>query len=53
VKQHWGSRVTSIFPRQGRYAHDAGATAAYPAADLSIDAIGDLPGYDIGTMLQS
>ena len=53
VKQHWGSRVTSIFPRQGHFAHDAAATAAYPAADLSIDAIGDLPGYDIDTMLQS
>jgi len=53
IKQHWGSRVTSIFPRQGHFAHDATATAAYPAADLSIDAIGDLPGYDIDTMLQS
>jgi FMN phosphatase YigB (HAD superfamily) len=53
VKQHWGSRVTSIFPRQGRYAHDAGIIAANPAADLSIDAIGDLAGYDIGTMLPS
>jgi FMN phosphatase YigB (HAD superfamily) len=53
VKQHWGSRVTSIFPRQGRYAHDAASTAAFPAADLSIDAIGDLAGYDIGTMLPS
>jgi FMN phosphatase YigB (HAD superfamily) len=53
VKQHWGPKVTSIFPRQGHYAHDARATAAYPAADLSIDAIGDLPSYDIGTMLQS
>jgi FMN phosphatase YigB (HAD superfamily) len=53
IKQHWGSRVTSIFPRQGHFAHDAAATAAYPAADLSIDAIGDLPGYDIATMLQS
>src|SRR5580700_4903757 len=53
IKQHWGSRVTSIFPRQGHFAHDAAATAAYPAADLSIDAIGDLPGYDIDTMLQS
>jgi FMN phosphatase YigB (HAD superfamily) len=53
VKQHWGSRVTSIFPRQGHFAHDAAATAGYPAADLSIDAIGDLPGYDIDTMLQS
>jgi FMN phosphatase YigB (HAD superfamily) len=53
IKRHWGSRVTSIFPRQGRYAHDVSANAAYPAADLSIDAIGDLPSYDIGTMLQS
>jgi len=53
VKQHWGSKVTSVWPRQGHYARDAGASAAYPAADLSIDAIGDLPGYDIATMLQS
>jgi FMN phosphatase YigB (HAD superfamily) len=53
VKQHWGSQVTSIFPRQGRYAHDAGIIAANPAADLSIDAIGDLAGYDIGAMFPS
>lgn len=53
VKQHWGSQVTSVLPRQGHYALDARAAAAYPAADLSIDAIGDLPGYDIGAMLQS
>ena len=53
VKQHWGSKVTSVWPRQGHYAHDASATAVSPAADLSINAIGDLPGYDIGTMLQS
>jgi len=53
VKQHWGARVSSIFPRQGRYAHDAGIIAAYPAADLSIDTIGDLAGYDIGALLQS
>jgi FMN phosphatase YigB (HAD superfamily) len=52
VKQHWGSKVTSVWPRQGHYAHDASATA-YAAPDLSIDAIGDLPGYDIATMLQS
>jgi FMN phosphatase YigB (HAD superfamily) len=53
VKQHWGSKVTSVWPRQGHYAHDASATAVSPAADLSINAIGDLPGYDIATMLQS
>jgi hypothetical protein len=53
VKQHWGAKVTCVWPRQGHYAHDASANAAYPAADLAIDAIGDLPGYDIATMLQS
>jgi FMN phosphatase YigB (HAD superfamily) len=53
VKQHWGQRVTSIFPRQGRYARDASIVAAYPPADLSIDAIGDLGHYDIGTLPQS
>jgi FMN phosphatase YigB (HAD superfamily) len=52
MKQHWGHRVTGIFPRQGRYAHDASIIAAYPAADLSIEAIGDLAGYDIGTLLK-
>jgi FMN phosphatase YigB (HAD superfamily) len=50
VKRHWGQRVTSIFARQGRYAHDAGVIAAYPPADLSIDGIGDLGSYDIGTL---
>jgi FMN phosphatase YigB (HAD superfamily) len=50
VKRHWEQRVTSIFARQGRYAHDAGVIAAYPPADLSIDGIGDLGSYDIGTL---
>jgi len=49
VKQHWGQRVTSIFPRQGRYAHDASALAANPPADVSIDGIGELASYDIGS----
>jgi FMN phosphatase YigB (HAD superfamily) len=48
LKQHWGARVTTIFPRQGRYAHDAAALAANAPPDLSIDGIGDLASYDIG-----
>ena len=32
VKQVWGDRVTTVFPRQGQYAHDAKVVAAYPAA---------------------
>jgi FMN phosphatase YigB (HAD superfamily) len=50
VKQHWAERVTCIFPRQGHYARDASAAATYPPADVSIDAIGELASYDIGTL---
>ena len=42
VKRVWGGRVTTVFPRQGHYALDPEALAAYPPADISIDAIGEL-----------
>jgi len=48
VKQYWGDRVTSVFPRQGHFAHDAAAVAANPPADVSIGGIGELAGYDWG-----
>jgi FMN phosphatase YigB (HAD superfamily) len=49
IKRHWADRVTTVFPRQGRYACDASIVAANPAADVSIDGIGDLARYDVGT----
>ena len=51
VKQLWGSGVTTVFPRQGHYAHDPEILAGNPAADLSIDRIGDLLDYDLLTLL--
>jgi len=42
VKRVWGSRVTTVFPRQGHYAADKQALATYPPADITIDRIGDL-----------
>lgn len=42
VKTIWGSRVTTIFVRQGHYATDPKILASYPAADISIERIGDL-----------
>jgi FMN phosphatase YigB (HAD superfamily) len=42
VKDAWGARVTTVFPRQGHYALDAKAVAKYPPADLTIDRIGGL-----------
>ncbi len=51
VKNIWGARVTTVFPRQGHYALDARVVEAFPAADLSIERIGDLLHYDLKTML--
>jgi FMN phosphatase YigB (HAD superfamily) len=47
IKQIWQSRVTTVFVRQGHYAHDAKTLAQYPPADLSIERIGDLVNYDL------
>src|SRR6202034_4137398 len=35
IKGFWGKRVTTVFPRQGMYAHDPQAVAAFPPADIA------------------
>ena len=42
MKSAWGRSLTTIFPRQGHYARDPRQIAAYPAADVSVERIGDL-----------
>jgi FMN phosphatase YigB (HAD superfamily) len=42
VKQIWKDRVTTVFVRQGHYAHDAKEISLYPAADMQVDNIGNL-----------
>ena len=51
VKQVWGERVTTVFPRQGQYAHDAKLLSALPPADVTIEHIGDLLHYDLPRLL--
>jgi haloacid dehalogenase-like hydrolase len=51
VKSSWGSRVTTVFPRQGHYAMDPHAAARYPPADVTIATIGDLLNYNLPTQL--
>jgi FMN phosphatase YigB (HAD superfamily) len=51
VKKAWKERVTTVFPRQGHYAHDPQILASYPQADLSVERIGDLLGFDFGELL--
>ena len=42
VKKIWGDKVTTVFPRQGHYAHDPQILASFPPADISIRRIGEL-----------
>ena len=53
IKQAWGGRVTTVFPRQGQYAHDAVALAACPPADVTVERIGDLLGYDLEALTRA
>ena len=45
IKKIWGSKVTTVFVKQGHYATDPKALATYPAADISLGGIGELVNY--------
>jgi FMN phosphatase YigB (HAD superfamily) len=45
MKQVWRERATTVFARQGHYALDP-AINAYPAADVTVERIGDLVGME-------
>jgi FMN phosphatase YigB (HAD superfamily) len=51
IKAAWGDRVTTVFPRQGHYAHDPRNLTAYPAADLTVERIGELVRYDLPALV--
>ena len=42
MKQIWGERLTTVFARQGHYAHDPREVAAWPPADVTLARIGEL-----------
>jgi hypothetical protein len=42
MKGTWGRRLTTVFVRQGHYAHDLRLRATQPPADVAIDSIGEL-----------
>jgi FMN phosphatase YigB (HAD superfamily) len=44
MKSVWRDRVTTVFVRQGHYAHDPTITRDAPAADVTIERIQDLGG---------
>ena len=52
VKNFWDARVTTVFVRQGQYAADPKILASYPAADITIERIGDLLKYNTPQFLE-
>ena len=53
VKNVWGNRVTTVFPRQGHYAHDQENLTKFPPADLTVERIGELLDYDLQALLMA
>lgn len=47
VKEIWGDRVTTVFPRQGQYARDANA---FRSPDVAVEHIGDLLTRDVAEL---
>ncbi len=50
MKSAWGDRGNTVVTRQGHYANDPVAVAQYPAADITVERIGDLLDHDIRTL---
>jgi hypothetical protein len=44
---------TTVFPRQGKFALDPAVIAANPAADVTVECIGDLLAMNLPTLLGS
>jgi FMN phosphatase YigB (HAD superfamily) len=50
VKRIWGSRVTTVFPRQGHYANDPQILSEEKPADVSVERIADVLSLDFSTL---
>jgi FMN phosphatase YigB (HAD superfamily) len=53
AKKVWGTRLTTVFTRQGHYASDPKILSTYPPADITIECISDLLRYDLPALLSS
>lgn len=53
VKKIWGERVTTVFPKQGHYAHDPKILSEFPPADIELAKIGDLITCNLSAFLEN
>ena len=52
MKKSWRHQLTTIFPRQGHYAH-AADVVSYAPPDITVERIGDVVGYDLAALLRT
>ena len=52
MKAIWRERLTTVFARQGHYALDPAVVAAQPAADFTIERIGELADLDLSPLIK-
>jgi FMN phosphatase YigB (HAD superfamily) len=52
IKQHWGARVTTVWPRQGHYITDA-RVPHLPPPDVTLSRIGELLAWDQARLRQA
>jgi FMN phosphatase YigB (HAD superfamily) len=50
VKSAWGTRVTTVFPKQGCYANDPQILLGQQSADISVDRIADVMALDFSAL---
>jgi FMN phosphatase YigB (HAD superfamily) len=53
IKEIWGAKVTTVFPRQGHYAFDEKEIAKYPPADITIERIGGLLDFSLEQLINN
>jgi len=53
IKEIWGAKVTTVFPRQGHYAFDEKEIAKYPPADIMIERIGELLNFNADQIIKA
>jgi len=53
MKREWGSRLTTVFVRQGHYAREAKNLEGYMPADVTLEQIGDFLQYDAAQLLEA
>jgi len=51
LKRLLGDQLTTVFPRQGHYALNPRIIASNPAADITIERVGDLVEYNLSMLL--